>query len=305
MCTDAFEKESPVVETTIEQIKRLYRLKQWRCFAVLKAADFFDLEANRFASLFNDSIYVWEGLVGIKSFIKEHLKPNVQVLRRGKALVAEDLVLYNGEVLHSDFKIDTSGKKTLVRKDGAVLEGASIIYAGAYLMDDEIYIGKNTVIEPTALIKGPAIIGDRTEVRHGAYVRGNVLIGDDCVVGHTTEIKSSVMLGGSKAGHFAYIGDSILGQVNLGAGTKLANLKMVDTPVVLNVNNREYQTGLRKFGAILGDGVETGCNSVTTPGTLLSKNVLLYPNTTARGFYPSNTLVKVFQEQEFKNIEKP
>ena len=99
-------------------------------------------------------------------------------------------------------------------------------------------------------------------MRQGAYIRGNVLIGEHCVVGHATEIKSSVLLGDSKAGHFAYIGDSILGRVNLGAGTKLANLKITGSPIVITVAGKEYHTGLKKFGAILGDGVETGCNSV-------------------------------------------
>ncbi len=270
---------------------------------MLTAEDFFNLENNRFNELFAGTDYVWEGLKNIKAFIDDYLEPNVMSLRKGDVRIGSTLVLYKGEVFSEDFEIDTAGKRAVVRKNGAVLEGASIIYAGAYLMDDHIYIGKDTVIEPSALVRGPALIGDRTEVRHGAYIRGNVLIGDDCVVGHTTEMKSSVMLGGSKAGHFAYIGDSILGAVNLGAGTKLANLKMIDTPVSLNIRNRVYETGLRKFGAIMGDGVETGCNSVTMPGTLLSGNVLLYPNCTARGYYPPDVMIKVSQDQQIKNLE--
>ena len=117
----------------------------------------------------------------------------------------------NGKVLESGFTIDTTGK-TGGYKSGTILEGASIIFAGASLMDDRIYIGKGTVVEPGALIKGPTIIGDNTEIRQGAYIRGETLVGNDCVVGHATEVKSSVLLGGSKAGHFAYIGDSILGR---------------------------------------------------------------------------------------------
>lgn len=271
---------------------------------MLQAADFFDLRDNRFAPLFKDSAYVWEGLKNIKPFIKEHLQPNVKNLRNGSTLIDKTLVLYKGQVLTSGFKLDSTGKKTTVLMDGAVLEGASIIYAGACLMDDEIYIGRNALIEPSALVKGPTFIGDGTEIRHGAYIRGDVLVGDNCVVGHTTEIKSSVMLGGSKAGHFAYIGDSILGRVNLGAGTKLANLKMVDSLVVLNIDNSVYETGLRKFGAIIADDVETGCNSVTAPGTLLGRNVLLYPNGTARGYYSPGTIIKVRQDQEHREIRQ-
>ncbi len=271
---------------------------------MLRAIDFFNLDELSFAGLFVDTDYVWEGLKNIKNYLKDHLKSNVGELRRGSSFIDKTLVLYRGEVISSGFIIDTSGKKAVVNKDGAILKGASIIYAGSHLLDDDISVGSGTVIEPCAFIKGPAIIGNNTEVRHGAYIRGEVLVGDDCVVGHTTEMKSSVMLGGSKAGHFAYIGDSILGRVNMGAGTKLANLKMIDSQVVVNAEDRVFQTGLRKFGAILADGVETGCNSVTTPGTLLGKNVLLYPNCTARGFYPPGTIIKVKQNKDFSKLNK-
>ena len=194
--------------------------------------------------------------------------------------------------------------KFIVKKDGEVLPNASVVYAGAVLMDDEIQIGKGTVIEPGTLIKGPAIILNNTEVRQGAYLRGNIMVGNKCVVGHTTEMKSAVMLGESKAGHFAYIGNSILGKVNLGAGTKLANLKIVASPVVLNINGAKHETGLKKFGAILGDGVETGCNTVTAPGTLLGKSVLVYPNATVRGYHPPNTVIKLKQDQKYHQREK-
>jgi NDP-sugar pyrophosphorylase family protein len=149
------------------------------------------------------------------------------------------------------------------------------------------------VVEPGALIKGPTIIGDNSEVRQGAYMRGNCLVGDRCIVGHTTEVKHSIMLDGSKAGHFAYIGDSILGnEVNLGAGTKLANLKIVDVEMKLRVEGEIYKTGLRKLGAILGDKTETGCNSVTSPGTLLGKASLVYPCVNVPGgFFPDRSIV--------------
>ena len=271
---------------------------------MLRAIDFFDLDEHCFLDLFVDTEYVWEGLIKIKTYLKDHLKGNIGEIRRGSSFIDKTLVLYQSEVISSGFIIDTSGKKAIVRKDGAVLEGASIIYAGSHLLDDNISVGSGTVIEPCAFIKGPVIIGNNTEIRHGAYIRGEVLVGDDCVVGHTTEIKSSVMLGGSKAGHFAYIGDSILGRVNMGAGTKLANLKMIDSQVVVNAGGRVFQTGLRKFGAILADGVETGCNSVTAPGALLGKNVLLYPNCTARGYYPPGTIIKVKQNKAFSKLNR-
>jgi len=263
---------------------------------MLKPDDFFDLEGNPIRELFKNAEYVWDGLKNIKEYIKNNLIPNVSGLREGTSFLGRDMVIYNGQALKSGFAIDTI--KNLVTKDGEVLEGASIIYAGVVLMDDEIYIGKGNVIEAGALIKGPTIIGDNNEIRQGAYIRGNVIIGDNCVIGHTTEMKTAVMLGGSKAGHFAYIGDSILGKVNLGAGTRLANLKIIESQIVLNIEGKRYETGLRKFGAIMADGVETGCNSVTTPGSLLGRNTLLYPNATGRGFYPANTVIKVKQVQE-------
>ncbi len=265
---------------------------------MLRAIDFFNLENHPYRALFEETEYVWEALSGLKAFIRDYMEPNLNKTGNGCTRVADTVVLYDGHLLKAGFTIDASGKKPVVKKEGAVLEGASIIYGGSFLMDDLIQIGRGVIIEPGALIKGPAVIGDDTEIRQGAYIRGDVLVGKNCVVGHTTEMKASVMLGDSKAGHFAYIGDSILGAVNLGAGTKLANLKMIDSPVVLNIEGRAYKTGLRKFGAILGDGVETGCNSVTMPGTMLGKNTLLYPNATARGYYPGKKVIKVRQSQE-------
>lgn len=266
---------------------------------MLRPEDFFDLSQTQFKELFSDVEYVWDALKKIKEYIRDNIKPNVSGIRKGKAFINKTAVLYGSEVIESGFDISIEKKKLVIKKEGKILEGASVVYAGAALMDDEIYIGKGTVIEPGALVKGPAIIGDNTELRQCAYLRGDTLVGDGCVVGHATELKSSAMLGGSKAGHFAYIGDSILGSVNLGAGTKLANLKIIESNIVITVEGKRYKTGLRKFGAILADGVETGCNSVTTPGTLLGKDVLMYPNTTAKGYHPPKTIIKLRQTQKF------
>ena len=265
---------------------------------MLRPESLFDLEGHKLKGLFDKAEYAWEGLKNLPGYIRNNIKPNVTEIRRGKSLIDQDIIISNGKVIRSGFIIDTA--RNMVEIDGEVIKNATIIYAGVSLMDDEICIGQGTVIEPGAMIKGPTIIGDNTEIRQGAYIRGNVLVGDKCVVGHTTEMKSAVMLGGSKAGHFAYIGDSILGRVNLGAGTKLANLKIIESKVILTIEGKKYATGLRKFGAILADGVETGCNSVTTPGTILSKNTLLYPNGTARGYYPPNSIIKIKQSQEIE-----
>jgi len=263
---------------------------------MLGPEDFFDLEGSHLKGLFKNTEFVWEGLKNINKYIEDNIVPNVSDLRRSSSLLDKDMVIHNGEVLKSGFTINSASGT--VSKDGIELKGASIIYAGVFLADDEIYIGRGTVIESGALIKGPAMIGDDNEIRQGAYIRGNVIVGNKCVVGHNTEMKTAIMLGDSKAGHFAYIGDSILGRVNLGAGTKLANLKIIESKIVLTIDDNKYETGLRKFGAIFADGVETGCNSVTMPGSLLSKDVLLYPNTTARGYYPPKTIIKSRQNIE-------
>jgi NDP-sugar pyrophosphorylase family protein len=261
---------------------------------MLRAEDFFELSGNPFESLFEGTEYVWEGLGKIKGFLRDNLVPNLDGVYNSGLVLNKTLILYDGKVIDAGFIIDNSKKSPEVIMEGEVLKGASILYAGAVFMDGNISIGKNTIVEPGALIKGPTIIGDGTEVRQGAYIRGDVLVGNKCVVGHTTELKSCIFLGESKAGHFAYIGDSILGKVNLGAGTKLANLKLVESQVVLNIDGKKYDTGLRKLGAILG------CNSTTTPGTLIGKSCLLYPNATARGYFPPKNIIKFKQCQELQ-----
>jgi NDP-sugar pyrophosphorylase family protein len=173
------------------------------------------------------------------------------------------------------------------------------VMAGAYLIGDRISIGKGSVVEPGALIKSPCIIGRDTEIRQGAYLRGGVIIGDGCVVGHATEIKNAVLLDGANAPHFNYVGDSILGRrVNLGAGTILSNVKILGKTITVTVQGRKYDTGLRKFGAILGDDTQTGCNSVLNPGTLLGKQCRVYPCASVRGYHPDGTVIKLRQDLE-------
>lgn len=210
-------------------------------------------------------------------------------------MVERPLVIVNGRV-REDLAIRPSGAKNTVQafEGNRPLEDAAIIMPGAYLFDDKIIIGARSVVEPGALIKGPTVIGTDTEVRQGAYLRGDCLIGNQCVVGHTTEVKNAIMLDGAQAGHFAYIGDSILGKdVNLGAGTKLANLKMIPGNVMIAINRKYYNTGRRKLGAILGDNTETGCNSVTSPGTLMQPSSIVYAGVSVPGgYYPEKSYVR-------------
>ena len=165
-----------------------------------------------------------------------------------------------------------------------------------------VVIGAGVVLEPGALIKSPAVIGSGTEVRHGAYLRGDVLTGERCTIGHDTEVKNSVFMNHAEAGHFAYVGDSILGSyVNLGAGTKLANLQLRRADDKLNERFPEIrlrfgdelvETGMGKLGAILGDHSETGCNSVTAPGVLCGAHCWISACMfVKKGFYAQKSIV--------------
>ncbi len=167
----------------------------------------------------------------------------------------------------------------------------------------DVFIGEGTVVEPGAFINGPTIIGKNCQVRQNAYIRGSILVGDGCVVGHSTEVKNSVFLNTSNAPHFNYVGDSILGaEANLGAGTKLSNFKItVDKTVKIKVGEEVFDTGLIKFGAILGDGVQTGCNAVLNPGTVVGKRSQIYACSLVRGFVPPDTIVKL--RQKFDLVE--
>jgi NDP-sugar pyrophosphorylase family protein len=156
-----------------------------------------------------------------------------------------------------------------------------------------ISIGKGTVVEAGAYIKGPCVIGENCSIRQGAYIRGDVLAGNGCVIGHDTEVKNAIFLDHAQGAHFAYVGDSILGNnVNLGAGTKCANLKFNQTDVAIFFEGKKISTGLRKLGAIIGDGCQTGCNTVLNPGTILGKNVDCYPNVNISGVVGANQMVK-------------
>ncbi|MDH5542361.1 MAG: hypothetical protein OEY64_05295 [Nitrospinota bacterium] len=172
----------------------------------------------------------------------------------------------------------------------------------------KILIRSGTRIETTAIIKGPAIIGKNCDIRQGAYLRGYLIAGDTCTLGHTTEIKGSIIMNHSEMGHFNYIGDSVIGSfVNIGAGTKLANLKFRSPSEKENVNFPEISfvakdpengkseivmTGLSKFGAVLGDYCELGCNSVLSPAVILGTECWVYPNfTVPSGYYDAKSFI--------------
>lgn len=170
------------------------------------------------------------------------------------------------------------------------------VHPGAWI-DGDVYVAPGVVIEPGVYVQGPAIIGEGSILRHGAYVRGHCVIGRECIVGHASELKRVIMLDRAQVPHFNYAGDSILGRgVNLGAGTRLSNFKNDGSIVKVSVGEERISTGMRKLGAILGDGVKTGCNCVLSPGTLVGPGTMIYPNAVLRGVYPGGHIVKLRQE---------
>lgn len=161
------------------------------------------------------------------------------------------------------------------------------------LRGKDIWIAKSALIAPTASITGPCIIGENTEVRHCAFIRGNALVGNNCVVGNSTELKNVVLIGSVQVPHYNYVGDSVLGmRSHMGAGSITSNVKSDKTLVTVKVGNERIETGLKKFGAVLGDGVEVGCGSVLNPGTVIGQNTNIYPLSSVRGFIPANSIYK-------------
>ncbi|PIR00312.1 MAG: hypothetical protein COV66_07455 [Nitrospinae bacterium CG11_big_fil_rev_8_21_14_0_20_45_15] len=219
-------------------------------------------------ALLNSFKYAWEPLKNLGSLLEELLKS-----KRQKSASIEGI---------SD------------SEQGLFVQDWTTLTAPSYFERSQVWLGEGVILEPTAIVKGPAVIGDHTAIRQGAYLRGNVLVGRHCVLGHATELKNSVIMDHSEAGHFNYIGDSILGSyVNMGAGSRLANLQFRTSQEKeegfirpMSLGNEEGAQ-MEKMGAVLGDHVELGCNAVICPGTFIGKHSWVYPNTTvAKGFYP-------------------
>lgn len=164
---------------------------------------------------------------------------------------------------------------------------------GDAYIGEKVFIGEGTVVEDGVMIKGPAIIGRNCQIRHNAYIREDVIVGDNCVVGNSCELKHCMLFNHASVPHFSYVGDSILGyKAHLGAGVKISNVKLMPDNVTVELEGVPFDTGLRKFGALLGDNTDVGCNSVLNPGSILGRGSVIYPNTSWRGFLPPNMIVK-------------
>ena len=162
-----------------------------------------------------------------------------------------------------------------------------------YSPSENVWIAKDASIHPSATILGPAIIGRGTEVRVGAFIRGSVLVGDGCVVGNSCELKNAILFDCVQVPHFNYVGDSILGyKSHTGAGAITSNVKSDKTPVTVRTSDGVIETGLKKFGAMLGDFVEIGCNSVLNPGTVIGRRTSVYPLSSVRGAIAPDSIYK-------------
>ncbi len=164
---------------------------------------------------------------------------------------------------------------------------------GVAFIGEKVFIGEGTVVEDGAMIKGPAIIGRNCQIRHNAYIRENVIVGDGCLVGNACELKNALLFNECQVPHFNYVGDSILGhKAHLGAGVVLSNFKSLGRNVTVMVDGVPLDTGLRKFGALLGDSCDIGCNAVLNPGSIIGRGAVVYPNTNWRGHLPANMIAK-------------
>lgn len=178
--------------------------------------------------------------------------------------------------------------------------GDFVVKLGSTLSEEEydkigedVWIAKTASIAPTASITGPCIIGKNTEVRPGAFIRGKAIVGENCVVGNSTELKNVILFNNVQVPHYNYVGDSILGyKSHMGAGSITSNVKSDKTKVTINYQGEKLQTGLKKMGAILGNYVEVGCNSVLNPGTIIGSNTNIYPLSSVRGYIPKGCIFK-------------
>ncbi len=175
-----------------------------------------------------------------------------------------------------------------------------ILELGKKLNNDEyneispdIWVHKTAVVAPTAFIGSPCIIGAGTEIRHCAFIRGSALVGENCVIGNSVELKNVILFDEVQVPHYNYVGDSILGyKAHMGAGSITSNVKSDKSLVTVNDSGEKIETGLKKFGAILGDCVEVGCNTVLNPGTLIGRNSNIYPLSCVRGVVPPESIYK-------------
>lgn len=192
------------------------------------------------------------------------------------------------------FKDSTYPWEVLPKIENFIIELGKTLDEKKYRkIGEDIWIAKSATVAPTAYIKGPAIIGENAEIRHCAFIRGKAIIGEESVVGNSTEVKNSILFNKALAPHYNYVGDTILGyKAHMGAGSITSNVKSDKKLVVVKTETEKIETGLKKFGAMIGDGVEVGCGTVLNPGTVIGKNSNIYPLSSVRKTVPANSIYK-------------
>jgi len=216
-------------------------------------ADIWDLSKTQHADLYKGCEYAWDALKRINDYVVAKLKE----------VGAEGKTVNKGKLLGSPF------------------------------IDKNVFIDEGTVVEHGAMIKGPCYIGKNCEIRNGAYLRGNVLVGDGTVIGNSCEVKNAVFHDKGNVPHFAYVGDSILGfKAHFGAGVKVSNVKLTWETIKVKVGSQVVDTGLKKFGAIVGDEVDVGCNAVLNPGSIIKRRCIVYPLSSFRGILEPEQIFK-------------
>ncbi len=204
--------------------------------------------------------------------------------------------LYNlEETMASEiFKDSTYPWEVLPKIENFIIELGKTLDEEKYRkIGEDIWIAKSATVAPTAYIKGPAIIGENAEIRHCAFIRGKAIIGEGAVVGNSTEVKNSILFNKALAPHYNYVGDTILGyKAHMGAGSITSNVKSDKKLVVVKTETEKIETGLKKFGAMIGDGVEVGCGTVLNPGTVIGRNSNIYPLSSVRKTVPANSIYK-------------
>ena len=175
-----------------------------------------------------------------------------------------------------------------------ILELGSKLDSSKYeQVGEDVWIAKTATVAPTAYIHGPAIIGEKAEIRHCAFIRGKAIVGEGAVVGNSTELKNVILFNKVQVPHYNYVGDSILGyKSHMGAGSITSNVKSDKKLVIVKNGKQTIETGMKKFGAMIGDNVEVGCGSVLNPGTVIGKNTNIYPLSSVRGVVPENSIYK-------------
>jgi NDP-sugar pyrophosphorylase family protein len=249
---------------------------------MFKPSDLFDLSQTEHAALFEGCEHAWDALKKLKAYIDEKVRPPRTEGNGGES-----------------GKLTRSERETLAAFLQLQLHGAQKHRRAGVFIGEHVIIGEGTTIEDGAMIKGPAIIGRNCEIRHNAYIREHVIIGDGSVIGNSCEFKHSLLFNHGTVPHFSYVGDSIFGcKAHLGAGVKISNVKLMPGNVMLDIDGAPHDTGLRKFGALLGDHTDIGCNTVLNPGSIIGRGSVIYPNTNWRGILPANMIVKNKAAQE-------